>query len=528
MSGRLLLAVDVGTLSARAGLFESTGALVGTASAPFPLRRPSEGSAVYRMAEIWAACEAAIRGVLAAELAAAPRVAGLAFDATSSLVLTHSGAPPLPDGTDVFCWADHSGEALTAEIEASGDLLLSHTGGTMSPELHLPKLLGLARRDPDGFARVTAARDLCDELAWRATGSDTRSLCGLACKWPYLPTEAEPWRRALLDRLGLARLPALAGLPPRPVGSRHGTLRRDLAARLGLPAGLPVAVGLIDAEAGTLGALGHGFAAGTNTVMALIGGTSTCIMTFAPDRRLIPGVWGPFRDAVFPGLWMHEAGQSHTGAALDAVLEQHPAGPGTASAEVHAQAAATALHLMDTEGPGFAARRHLVPDWLGNRSPLGDGSVRAVVVGLGEEGDPRSFHETYYATARALALQVRQIADHLDAHGYALGRALLSGGHARNPLLLRLYRDALGRTLALPRTPEPVLLGTAMVAAVGAGLQPDLMAAMAAMDPGQEVLAADPAWAPAHEIAYRIYRHLFAARNGLRKEMAALAAIPWR
>ena len=365
-------------------------------------------------------------------------------------------------------------------------------------------------------------RDLCDELAFRATGEESRSLCGLACKWPYLPAERDPWRRDLFDRLGIARLPELAA-PPSPVGARHGRVRPELAARLGLPAGLPVATGLIDAEAGTLGALGPGFAGAMNEAMALIGGTSTCIMAFAPDKRLVQGVWGPFRDAVFPGIWMHEAGQSLTGAALDAVLEQHPAGPGRPSAEGHAEAAAAVLLLLEHEGPGFAARRHLVPDWLGNRSPLGDGGVRALVLGVGEERDRRSFHETYYATARALALQVRHIADHLDAHGYAIRRAALSGGHARNPLLLRLYRDALGRELALPRSEEPVLLGTAMVAAVGAGLQPDLMAAMRAMDPGQDVLHADPAWARAHDIAYRIYLRLFETRNALRAETAALA-----
>ena len=138
MSAPLLLAVDVGTLSARAGLFDEAGALLGTASAPFALRRPESGFALYRMSEIWAAVEAAMRGVLAAHPGAAARLAGLAFDATSSLVLAHDGAAPLPEGCDVFCWADHSGEALTGEIEASGDLMLAHTGGTISPEHHLP------------------------------------------------------------------------------------------------------------------------------------------------------------------------------------------------------------------------------------------------------------------------------------------------------------------------------------------------------------------------------------------------------
>ncbi len=528
VSGGLLLAVDVGTLSARAGLFDGAGALLGTAAAPFALRRPAEGFALYRMAEIWGAVEAAMAAVLVSHPGAAARVAGMAFDATSSLVLAHEGAAPLPDGCDVFCWADHSGESLTGEIEASGDLLLAHTGGTMSPEQHLPKLLGLARRDPAAFARLNAARDLCDELAFRATGVEMRSLCGLAAKWPYLPAEPDPWRRGLLARLGVERIVELGGPPPQPVGARHGGLRAELAARLGLQAHLPVAIGLIDAEAGTLGALGADFAARTNAVMALIGGTSTCIMTFAPDKRLVPGVWGPFKDAVFPGFWLHEAGQSLTGAALDLVLEQHPAGPRQASAEAHAATSAEVLRLLATEGTTFAAQRHIVPDWLGNRSPLGDGAVRAMVMGLGEERDARSFHEAYYATARALALQVRHIADHLDAHGYAISRAALSGGHARNPLLLRLYRDALGRELALPRTPEPVLLGTAMVAAVGAGLQPDLMAAMRAMDPGQEVLRPDPGWAGAHEVAYRIYRRLFETRNALRAEVVALAAMPCR
>lgn len=172
------------------------------------------------------------------------------------------------------------------------------------------------------------------------------------------------------------------------------------------------------------------------------------------------------------------------------------------------------------------ARRRIVPDWLGNRSPLGDGSVRALVLGLSEERDARSFHQAYYATARALVLQARHIANHLDVHGYAINGTALSGGHARSGLLLRLYRDALGREVALPRTPEPALLGTAMVAAVGAGLYPDLMAAMAAMESGQEVLKPDPGWAQAHDMAYRVYRQLFDLRNALRVEQDALAAIP--
>ncbi|MGG5823898.1 FGGY-family carbohydrate kinase [Falsiroseomonas sp. HW251] len=520
----LLVAVDVGTLSARAGVFDARGGLLAAAATGFPLRRPAPGHAVYRFAEIWAAVVKAVQGALDAAPGAAGRVVALAFDATSSLALTHLGSPPLEDGADVFCWADHRGEAEAEEITATGDRFLRHMGGTLSPEMHLPKLLWLRRRDPAAWARVTGARDLCDALAHRATGVDRHSLNGLACKWAYLPGEG--WRHGLLARLGLSDLPKLGALaaPPSPAGALHGALSPGAAEELGLPAGTRVAVGLIDAEAGTLGALDGSFAAAMNGTAVLIGGTSSCIMTFAPDERLIPGVWGPYRDAVFPGLWLHEAGQSLTGAALDAVLETHPAGPRRAGPGEHAAAVARIVECLDAEGAAFAADRHVVPDWLGNRSPLGDGRARALLSGIGEERSERDFLEAYYATARALALQARHILDHLDAHGYAVRRVALSGGHARNPLLVRLYRDAMGRDLLLLHSPEPVLLGTAMPAAVAAGLYPDLLSAVARMSPGTAPLRADPSAARAHDVAYGIYRALFEARNAALRASAALRA----
>jgi ribulose kinase len=263
-----------------------------------------------------------------------------------------------------------------------------------------------------------------------------------------------------------------------------------------------------------------------NGTLALIGGTSTCYMAWAKDERRVPGVWGPFKDAVFPGYWMHEAGQSLSGAALDAILDHHPGSPSKASAKAHAETARTILELLDSEGPAFASRRHVVPDWLGNRSPLGDAGVRALTTGLGEDTSPRAFLEHYYATARSLALQSRHIIDHLNAHGYALDRVMLSGGHLKNPLLIRLYRDGLGAEAFVSDTPEPVLLGTAMVASVAAGLYLDLFAALEAMAPAQHPLPMDRGWAHAHDAAYRIYLKLFATRNEIDAEARAWLAAP--
>ncbi len=510
-----LLAVDVGTLSARVGVFDASGNLIAASSASFELMHPLDNHAVYRIDDIWNAICAASRETLAAAPHVAGTIAGIAIDATSSTVIEATGERPLDGDADVICWMDHRGEAEAEEIGATGDRYLNYVGGTVSPEMYLPKILWLKRHRPAVWERVTAVRDLADEIARRMTGVDRPSVCALACKFPYLPADADPWRRDLLAKLGISDLLSRGALsePPGRVGEVHGRLSSEAASAMGLRAGVPVGISLIDAEAGSLGVLGRDFVRDVNRTIALIGGTSTCYMSWARDERQVSGVWGPFKDAVFPGYWMHEAGQSISGAALDAVLNHHPASPGPASAELHARTVGEILALLDAEGPAFGAHRHIVPDWLGNRAPLGDGKVRALLCGIGLETSHRAFLEHYFATARSLALQSRHIIEHLNRHGYAIDRACLSGGHLKNGLLLRLYRDALGAQLVTSETSEPVLLGTAMVAATAAGLYPDLFSALEAMAPAQTTHPIDPVWAAAHDVAYGIYLKLFAVRN---------------
>ncbi|HET7715525.1 MAG TPA: FGGY-family carbohydrate kinase [Bauldia sp.] len=523
--GSTLLAIDVGTLSARAGVFDPNGAPLGSASAAFELLKPLEHHAVYRMDDIWAAVGEAVREAVSLSRRDPREIAGIAFDATSSLAVSATGPRPLDGDADVFCWMDHRGEAEAAEIDETGDRYLDYVGGSVSPEVNLPKLLWLKRRRPEAWARLTGARDLVDELARRATGVDGHSLCGFSCKWPYLPGRGG-WRQDLLNRLGIGELPRLGSLsrPPLPVGSVHGRLSTETAEAWRLPPGVPVAVGLIDAEAGTLGVIGKGYAGRINRTLSMISGTSNSYIAFAVEERRITGVWGPNRDAVFPGYWMHEAGQTLAGAALDSVLTHHPAGPRVASAENHIAIAREIIDLLDREGPHLAARRHIVPDWLGNRSPLGDGRTRALVVGLGEETSRRAFLEAYYATARALALQTRHIIEHLNANGYEIDRVAIAGGQLKNPLLVRLYRDALGADLVLSDHPETVLLGTSMVASVAAGWSPDLFAAIDRMAPVQSVVPADASWRTRHDHAYRIYLKLFHLRNEVEAESRMIHA----
>ena len=493
----LVVAVDVGSASARAGVFDAGGLRLARAEHPFAVNRPLPDHAEHGSDEIWAAVAAAVRTALVAARVAPERVAGLAFDATCSLVLLDAAGRPVSvsstgeDRWNVVMWADHRAIAEAAEITATGHRVLAHVGGVMSPEMELPKLLWLKRHAPHAWARAALALDLADFLAWRATGRVAVSACTVTCKWTYLNHETPGWQRDFLDRIGLEDLPRRAGLPQQAaeIGTPAGTLTSTAAAELGLTTRCVVGIGLIDAHAGGLGLLGGVDENELDRRIAVIAGTSTCHMAASSAARPIPGVWGPYFGAMIPGMWLNEGGQSATGALLDHILDGHsqaPAGP-----DRHARVVARVEELLAAEGPAMAGGLMVLPDFHGNRSPLADPSARGVIHGLTLDSSFDLLARLYYAACVGIVLGTRHILDAMDAAGYDIRVLHLTGGHVANPVLLRLYADATGRVVALPREPDSVLLGTAAVAATAAGLHPSLRAAVQAMaGPGREITPA--------------------------------------
>lgn len=513
----VVIAVDVGSRQVRAGLFDMAGVTPFTVSEPITLVQLSDVTATYRMHEIWTVVCSVVRRCAEEAGRCGARVIGLAFDATSSLYVDRAGASLGEGEGDVFCWMDHRAQAEALEIDATGHAYLDYFGGSISPEIHLPKILWLKRNRPDLFDGSIRFRDVCDELARRATGADGHSISALVCKWPYIPRRDEPWCKDLLLRLGLGdgHDPDFVSAPARPLASVHGTVSATAADRLGIAAGVVVAVGAIDAEAGVLGNLRPHFEDTLTRSLIMTGGTSTNFMLFAGEKRSVPGVWGPFLDVVFPGYWMLEGGQSLSGGALDAIFRQHPASPGDATPDNHQRVVRDIFELLGGEGRALGAQKHVVPDWLGNRSPLNNSRVRAIMSGIGQELDYYSLLETYYATARGIALQMRHVIEHFHRHGLAIDIVHLSGGHRHNPLLVRLYADCFHGELAVTDAPEPVLLGTAMIAAVAAGRYTTLLDAASHMSAKRTIIARDERRAARLDLDYKIYTQLFDARNAI-------------
>ncbi len=439
-------------------------------------------------AQIWEAACAALKAARGEAAVPAEAVAGLSFDATCSLVLRDGAGGPVTvsvggeDRWDTVLWLDHRALAEAEECTATGHRVLEHSGGSMSPEMQVPKLMWLKRRLPASWARVGQAFDLADFLTWRATGNPARSQCTLTCKWSYLAHEEPGWQAEFLEAVGLGDLLARTGQPARatPVGADLGPLTAAAAGELGLTPATRVAAGLIDAHAGAVGVLGGLAGAELERNLALIAGTSSCVMGFSREPRRTPGVWGPYLGGALPGLWMNEGGQSTSGALLDHVVRLSGAEP---TAAAHARVVARIGELRAVE-PDLAPRLHVLPDFHGNRSPLADPRALGVISGLDLEAGFDAFCRLYFRTAVGIALGLRHILAHLAERGYVVDRLHVAGGHARNPLLMELYADATRCRTVEPAAPDAVLLGTAMVAAAGCGLHPGLAAAGAAMQQG--------------------------------------------
>ena len=534
MFGAALVAVDVGTGSARAGVFGPDGRMLGRAERPIALHRPLPDHAEQSSEDIWSAVAQSVREARANAGVAAEEVAGLSFDATCSLVaLDHEDRPASvstsgEDRWNVVVWLDHRAIAEAEACTATGHRVLDSLGGTMSPEMEIPKLMWLKRHLPKAWPRYGRILDLADFLTFRACGSNARSCCTVTCKWTYLAHEEPGWQDDFLAAVGLADLRERTAVPARAsvIGAPLGKLTAAAAADLALTTSCTVGCGLIDAHAGALGVLGPALARGSAELdrnLALIAGTSTCHMALSAEPRRVSGVWGPYYGAVAPGLWLNEGGQSATGALLEHVLAAHAQGAAL-GARGHAVVLERIAALRAEQGEAFAARLLVLPDFHGNRSPLADPHAVGVISGLTLDASLDALAQLYFATAQGIAFGTRHILDALNAEGYAIDRLHVAGGHTRNPLLMELYADTTGcSVVAPPEDTDAVLLGTAMVAAAAAGVHEDLGAAASAMAQPGTTRRPDAARRQAYDRRYLAFLEMHEQRRALDRLLGARA-----
>jgi ribulose kinase len=492
-----VIGVDGGTEGCRAHVFDLTGQPLGAASAAYGTNFPAPGRAEQDPEDWWTALGQAVRGALASAGVTPAEVQGLACDTTSCTVVAMDGAGRAL--RPALLWMDVRAHEEAVELAGTGDPALRVNGGgagPVSPEWMIPKSLWLARHEPQVWAQAERVGEYQDFLTFRLTGLWAASLNNLTMRWHH-QTDHGGTPDTLLARVGIPELrtkwPAAAVRP----GEVIGPLTADAAAHLGLREGTPVVQGGADAF---IAMIGLGVTEPGD--LALITGSSHLQLGVTDREVHAKGVWGTYKDCVYPGKYVIEGGQTSTGSVI-AWFKRHFAD--ALSFE--------ALNAAAADLPPGAEGLLAVDHFQGNRTPHTDGLARGAITGLTLKHTPA---HVYRALIESVCLGTRSIVESFGG-AFAPRRIVICGGTTRSPFWLQVHADTLGLPLELPEVTEAAALGSAICAAVGIRAHPTLEEGARAMVRIQRTIEPDPAAQEAYAPIYVRYRAAYDALKPLRE-----------
>ncbi|MEV7552022.1 ribulokinase [Amycolatopsis sp. NPDC089917] len=410
---------------------------------------------------------------------------GTDFTACTMVPTTADGVPlcELPEFAGephayVKLWRHHAAQPqadrITALARKREESWLPRYGGLISSEWEFAKALEVFEEAPEVYARMRHWVELADWIVWQLTGTYVRNACtagykGILQDSRYPDTsfleELAPGFESFVDEKLAHPLGAL--------GDKAGTLSAQAAGWTGLPEGIAVAVGNVDAHvtAPAVQAVAPGR-------MVAIMGTSTCHVMNGAELREVPGMCGVVDGGIVSGQWGYEAGQSGVGD-IFAWFVEHAV---PASYVDDAREAGISVHELLTR---LAAVQEIgehglvALDWhSGNRSVLVDHDLSGAVVG---QTLATRAEDTYRALLEATAFGTRTIIETFERSGVPVTELIVAGGLVKNPLLMQIYADVTNLPLSVAGSAQSPALGSAIHAAVAAGAYPDVPAAAATM-----------------------------------------------
>ncbi|SDM65830.1 ribulokinase [Allokutzneria albata] len=406
---------------------------------------------------------------------------GTDFTACTMIPTTADGTPlcELPEFAGnphayVKLWRHHAAQPHADRINElarqRGEPWLPRYGGLISSEWEFAKGLQLLEEAPEVYAATEHWVEAADWIVWQLTGSYTRNACTAGYKGIH-----QDGAYPSADFLG-ALNPAFAGFvtdkldhPLAALGDRAGSLTKQAAAWTGLPEGIAVAVGNVDAHVTAPAAR----AVEPGQLVAIMG-TSTCHVLNGSVLREVPGMCGVVDGGIVPGLWGYEAGQSGVGDIFAwFVKNQVPPEYHERGRDVH--------ELLTELASAQAVGEHglIALDWhSGNRSVLVDHELSGVVVG---QTLATRAEDVYRALLEATAFGTRTVIEAFTGAGVPVTELVIAGGLVRNALLMQIYADVTGLPLSVIGSTQGPALGSAMHAAVAAGAYADIRAAAEAM-----------------------------------------------
>ncbi len=507
--GPYVLGIDCGTQSLRAAIVDMQGKLVASASREYPIEYPQVAWAEQNAYDWWDAAKAVIPQAIAEAGISANEIAGVSVDGTSCTVVvtTRTGEPLRP----VILWMDQRAHAEADEVTATKHPRLKYVSWAESPEWMIPKAMWLRRNQPEIYEQADLIIEGTDWLMYRLTGEWAASLNNTTCKWNYASVDGG-WPTGLLEELDFGEL--VEKWPERvlPMGEQAGELTKAAAEELGLRPGIPVAQGGIDAYAAMLGlAVVH------PGRLALVMGTSTCPLALMSEGIFESHLWGPYPDALLPGTWVLEGGQTATGAIVTWLADNF----GYREECEADEQGCSRFEVLDEKAaavPPGAEGLVLLDYWQGNRTPLRDPLARGVIWGLSlRHGIGHLLRAVYEGTA----MGCRHILEDMAAAGFDTETIYACGGGTRSELWLQIHADVCQKSIMLTEEPEATALGTAVCAAAGAGLYSDVVEASEQMVTVTRAIEPDENKAEIYDKIFDRYVRTYPALVELMHESAA-------
>ncbi|MFD3545153.1 ribulokinase [Streptomyces sp. NPDC058655] len=523
---RCVVGVDFGSLSGRAvvvrvhdgeelgsavhtyrhGVIDRELPTTGAALPPdWALQHPDDWREVLRTAVPEALASAGVDPALVIGVATA-------FTACTVLPVRRDGQPLSETGLGDHphawpkLWKHHAAQGQADRINHLAHLRaekwITRYGGRISAEWQFAKALQVLEEDPETYAATERWIEAADWIVWQLTDTETRNTCTAGYKGIHQDGRYpdEDYLAALHPDFGDFARTRLEH-PLSPLGSRAGSLTARAAAWTGLPEGIAVAVGNVDAHVAAAAAQ-----AVENGRLLAVMGTSTCHVVNGAALADVPGICGVVDGGIVDGAYGYEAGQSAVGDIFAWWLAQGVPADYRAEADARGEDLHQALTRKCADQP-VGGHGLVALDWMnGNRSPLVDHHLSGVIVGLTLATRPE---DVYRALLEATAFGTRTIVDALDAGGVPVHEFVVTGGLKKNALLMQIHADVLRRPVSLAASAQGPALGAAIHAAVAAGAHPDVRTAAAAMGRVQRAAyLPDPARADAYDALYAEYRAL--------------------
>ena len=458
----LLLTLDAGSGGCKALLFDAAGQEVARSARPYAVEDPQPGWVELSPHTVRDHALLAAQDVLEGQDAS--QVRGVGVSAQLGVVAVDERGEAV---TNVLTWMDKRAQAEAAEFDAAygPEALYAICGRRVDPEWSACKILWLKKNDPERYAATHKFLTLKDYLLCRLTGKFVIDETQASYSMLFNVRERR-WHDEFFDRLELDKNKMPEVLPATAVA---GTLRGEIAQKLGLSEGVPVVTGASD---GTMAALGAGLT--RERTAANVVGTTDVFHACTDQPKFDQKLRTLVTCHALPGTWVQGGPMSTTGGCLK-WFSQKFAQPEIELAEkLHTSPYILLDKQVEDMEPGSEGL-FFFPSLVGERTPFWNPKARGVAFGLSLHHEKR---HVYRAILEGSAFSARQVLSILEEQSVPVDQIILVGGGAKSQLWAQIRADVCAKPVVVPKVEEATGLGTALLLAVAIGLYPDLDAAI--------------------------------------------------